>query len=337
MRQTTVLIAQLSTASGIRSPLSHVADQVFLSLAQEIESQGVSRKVAADMFGLALRGYQRKVQRLGDIALRRERTLWQAVLEFLDEQGPVTRARLLERFASSEDTAVLAVAADLVSGGLLYLPGPGGSPAYGVMPDAARQGFAEEDELNALSGFVWLAAFRSPRMTEDELLQKVGGPSEPLRRALSALIDGGRIRRVSIAEGAVLEAEPFVIPVGSKDGWQAAVFDHFQAVTTAIASKLRTRGAQSSATDEVGGTTLHFGIHESHPYAAEVLGSLRRTREAMEALWAKVTEHNVAHPVPEEERTIVTFYFGQTARRPGDMEEADSTGRAPPAETEEDS
>src|SRR5690606_37271155 len=49
MHQTTVLIAQLSTAAGIRAPLAHVADQVFVELAREIEAQGVSRKVAADM------------------------------------------------------------------------------------------------------------------------------------------------------------------------------------------------------------------------------------------------------------------------------------------------
>jgi hypothetical protein len=54
VRQTTVLIAQISTSSGVRSPLAHLADQVFLELASEIESQGVKRRVAADMFGLAL-------------------------------------------------------------------------------------------------------------------------------------------------------------------------------------------------------------------------------------------------------------------------------------------
>ncbi len=59
MRQTTVLIAQLSTAAGIRAPLAHLADQVFLDLAAAIEEQGVRRKVAADMFGLALRTYQK--------------------------------------------------------------------------------------------------------------------------------------------------------------------------------------------------------------------------------------------------------------------------------------
>jgi hypothetical protein len=43
VRQTTVLIAQLSTAAGIRAPLAHVADQVFLDLASEIEALGVGR------------------------------------------------------------------------------------------------------------------------------------------------------------------------------------------------------------------------------------------------------------------------------------------------------
>jgi hypothetical protein len=36
VRQTTVLIAELSTASGLRAPLSHVANEVFLSLSREI-------------------------------------------------------------------------------------------------------------------------------------------------------------------------------------------------------------------------------------------------------------------------------------------------------------
>lgn len=66
MQQTTVLIAQLSTAAGIRAPLARIADQVFLDLGRELEAQGVTRKVAADMFGLALRSYQKKIQRLSE-------------------------------------------------------------------------------------------------------------------------------------------------------------------------------------------------------------------------------------------------------------------------------
>jgi hypothetical protein len=66
VRHTTVLIAQVATAAGVRAPLAHVAEHVFLDLVREIERQGVARKVVADMFGLALRSYQRRVQRLSE-------------------------------------------------------------------------------------------------------------------------------------------------------------------------------------------------------------------------------------------------------------------------------
>ena len=58
------LIAQLATAGGARTPLARIANQVFVELAEELEGQGLSRKVTADMFGISLRSYQRKVQRL---------------------------------------------------------------------------------------------------------------------------------------------------------------------------------------------------------------------------------------------------------------------------------
>src|SRR5262245_39330723 len=97
VRQTTVLIAQLSTSTGVRAPLAHVADQVFFELAREIEAQGVGRRVAADMFGMALRAYQKKMQRLTESATARDRTLWEAVLSFIGE-GEVTRERIEQRF-----------------------------------------------------------------------------------------------------------------------------------------------------------------------------------------------------------------------------------------------
>lgn len=99
VRQTTVLIAQLCTAAGVRAPLAQIADQVFLGLSREIEAQGVGRKVAADMFGLALRSYQKKVQRLTESETQRDKTLWEAVLDHVREQGSVSRRRIFERSA----------------------------------------------------------------------------------------------------------------------------------------------------------------------------------------------------------------------------------------------
>src|ERR1041384_1380691 len=98
VRQVTVLIAQLATSGGIRAPLAHVANQVFLELANELEAQGVSRKVSADMFGMALRAYVRKVQRLSESSTERGRTLWEAVYGYLSQHRVVTRKELSERY-----------------------------------------------------------------------------------------------------------------------------------------------------------------------------------------------------------------------------------------------
>src|SRR5512134_544108 len=91
VRQTTVLIAQLATSGGLRAPLAHVANQVFLDLAGELERQGVSRKVSADMFGLALRGYQRRLQRLAESSTDRGSSLWEGVLHYVSDARVRTR------------------------------------------------------------------------------------------------------------------------------------------------------------------------------------------------------------------------------------------------------
>src|SRR6185369_9709449 len=61
VRQMTVLLAELATSGGLRAPLANVADRVFIELARELDEHGVSRSVSADMFGMALRTYLRRI------------------------------------------------------------------------------------------------------------------------------------------------------------------------------------------------------------------------------------------------------------------------------------
>jgi hypothetical protein len=105
VRQTTVLIAQLATTGGIRAPLAHIANQVFLELSRELDAQGVSRKVSADMFGMALRTYLRKIQWLTESSTERGRTLWEAVLDYLSQGEVRSRAQVLKRFCRDENGA----------------------------------------------------------------------------------------------------------------------------------------------------------------------------------------------------------------------------------------
>src|SRR5262252_3264697 len=120
VRQTTVLIAQLATSGGLRAPLAHVAGQVFLELAKELESQGVTKKVSADMFGMALRTYQRRTHRFSQSLTDRGRSLWEAVVEFIQREGPVTRDEILTRFRHDDGTSVRGVLRDLTEAGVAF-------------------------------------------------------------------------------------------------------------------------------------------------------------------------------------------------------------------------
>lgn len=314
VRQTTVLIAQISTATGIRAPLAHVAEQVFVSLARELESQGVRRKVVADMFGLALRTYQKKVQRLAESATQKEQTLWQGVLAFIESDAAVSRRRVLERFRNDDEAGVGAVLQDLVGSGLVYVSGYGPSAIYRATTDAERRGMEHGEETESLAAFVWAAVFREPGVTVGSLLNAFPVDAGAVRAAVEQLLADGRLDRAGEGDAATLRAAALVVPVGSERGWEAAVYDHYQAVASAIAEKVRIGPRQSAETDVVGGTTLRFGIHEGHPHAARVLGMLTRVRKELADLWEEVTAHNRANPVPEDQRTQVTFYFGQSIR-----------------------
>jgi hypothetical protein len=315
VRQTTVLIAQLSTSAGIRAPLSHIADQVFLDLASEIEAQGVTRKVAADMFGLALRSYQKKVQRLTESATVRDRTLWEAVLDFLAEQGSVTRERLLERFRRDSPEDVAAVLNDLVGQGIVYSTGRGPTTVYGLSSDADRRRVLVGARSESAQALVWLSLYRQA-MSRRELHVTLSLDAEEVDRALDELTREGRIRE----DRGQFRADTFLVPVGAAHGWEVAVFDHFSAVARAIAAKIR-RGAPKSASDDViGGATLTFEVSATHPLREEVYGLLRRVRQDVNELWSKVGERNDAQPIPERERELVTFYFGQNTE-PAELDE----------------
>lgn len=306
VRQTTVLLAQLSTAAGVRAPLSHVADQVFLDLAREIEAQGVSRKVAADMFGLALRTYQVKMQRLAQSSTERDRTLWEGILAFVDERGPVSRKKLLEHFERDDPSSVGAVLNDLLQSGLVErVKGGRGGPAFRATSSASRKGEPPSDE--ALAALVWVAVYRGSSTTE-AIASHLGLDAAEVEAALTSLRNQGRV-----SDGpAGLFTTGVNVPVGAEQGWEAAVFDHYQSVVTAITRKV-TRGApRSSAEDVVGGTTVTFELHREHPLRGEVRGLLARVRKEVNELWERVGEHNALHPSPGAETETVSFYFGQS-------------------------
>jgi hypothetical protein len=312
VRHTTVLVARLSTSDGVRSPLGHIANEVFVGLVSELDNQGVSKKVVADMFGMALRSYRQKVQRLGESVTTRGVTLWSAVQTFLAERGSATRAELVAHFKYDEEASVRGILNDLVESSLLVRNGRGEETRYRVataeeLRDAGTH--VESRPQDSLAALIWVHVYREGPLSIDRLAQLVPVSHAALRSSVEALLEQGRVRREVRPDGEQLIAEQVLIAVGETAGWEAAVIDHHGAVLNAIAAKLSKGARTSAAADEVGGTTLTFDLWPGHPQEQHVRSLLRTTREAVLPLWEQAEAHSREHPGRETYR--VHFYCGQ--------------------------
>lgn len=313
VQQTTVLIARLSTAAGIRAPLSHIADQIFVDLANQIEAQGVSRKVAADMFGLALRTYQKKVNRIVGAHADPANTLWQSILDFLTSEGIATRRSILDKFSHEDPQTIGAILNDLVTSGLAYRTGTTEAAQFGMTPEADLRKLVESERSSALISMVWLRIYRDGKSQVSELATRLNVSFQEIADAVRTLDEQGRVQVVDQGEDPSVTAAQFVIPVGSSEGWEAAVFDHYQGLCNAIAQKLSQGAKSSQFSDQVGGTTLSFDVYSGHPHEQQVRELLQTVRLMTDTLWNEVAEYNRMHPPPSHSEKI-TFYAGQWIR-----------------------
>ena len=191
VRQTTVLIAQLGTTAGMRAPLAHVANQVFLDLAKELKRQGLGQKVIADMFGLALRTYHAKVRRLSESSTFNGRSRWEAIVEFIQDKGTVARAEVLQRFRNDDSAVVRAILKDLVDAGLVFRAGQGERTAYrSAKPD--EYGVLEgAEQREGLVSFVWVGLNRFGPASAAELSANIPLSSEQISDAFETLVADG--------------------------------------------------------------------------------------------------------------------------------------------------
>jgi len=312
VRQTTVLVARLSTVEGVRSPLGHIANEVFVGLVNELESQGVSKKVIADMFGMALRSYRQKVQRLGESVTTRGVTLWTAVQRFLAERGSASRTELFAKFQHDEEASIRGILNDLVESGLIVRTGRGDDTRFRIATaEELRdvEALADSRPQDSNAALVWVHIYREGPMSLDRIAQLVPLSRATIESAVEALVADGRIRRETSENGDQFAAEHVLIPVGETAGWEAAVVDHHGAVLNAIAAKLSKRTRISAAADEVGGTTLTFDLWPGHPREQEVRNLLRSTRAQLLPLWEEVDAYNRGHVGKETYK--VHFYCGQ--------------------------
>jgi hypothetical protein len=309
VQQTVVFIAQLATAGGVRAPLARVANEVFLGLTRELQNQGVKKKVIADMFGMALRTYHRRVRELGRSRTDKGQTLWEAVLGFLKEHEPVSVTDVRKRFRHDDPEILGGVLNDLVASGLAYRAGRGESSVV-RLADEADFAHVVAHRREADQYVVWLTVYRNGPVSAEEAAHLAHLTEPTCRVALDALLDKGVVHEHRRDERIEYTAESFEVPFGTEQGWEAAVLDHFQALVAAVTRKLALGSVSAQFSDVVGGSTWSLDVWDGHPLAAEALATLTRVRTALEDLRRRIDEYNADHTQRGRSRRVVV-YTGQ--------------------------
>ncbi|HEX2675740.1 MAG TPA: hypothetical protein VHM19_03855 [Polyangiales bacterium] len=321
VRQTTVLIAQLATAGGVRAPLAHIANQIFLDLARALEDQGVSRKVSADMFGMALRAYLRKIQRLSESSTFRGRSLWEAIFAHVTDHPMCTRDEVLERFSRDEEALVRGVLHDLAASGLVYATGSAGSTAYRALGEADLRYMRRARPDNGADELLWVVIYREGPLRREQIVERGGVDPVELDACLQRLVESGRVRLDARGDQPAYSATDFFIALDAGVGWEAAVFDHYHAFVKTICSKLNPDPELALPASAIGGSTYTFDVSPEHPLYREVVETLARFRNTQTDLRKRVEAYNAVHALPASHQRVVT-YAGQCVL----AHEADANG-----------
>lgn len=244
-----ILVAHLATAGGVRAPLAHVANQVFADLTEQLAAQGVKKTVIADMFGMALSTYHRRVRAAAESKSEAGRSVWEAVVDFIRTNEPVPAAVVLSRFLQDDAAVVASVLKDLTDSGLVYRAGKGGNAVYRAANPNDFTAVTADGRALAVRNLVWLAIVRRGPMDLAAIVRETREPPDACREHVDALVASGMIEARISGEITQYESRRIDIPVGQAEGWEAAVLDHFQAVVSAICVKLRLGESRSSESD----------------------------------------------------------------------------------------
>ncbi|MBN1652680.1 MAG: hypothetical protein JXA30_02775 [Deltaproteobacteria bacterium] len=307
VRQTTVLIAQLATTGGIRAPLAHIANQVFLDLSRELDAQGVSRKVSADMFGMALRTYLRKIQWLTESATDRGRTLWEAVLDYLSCGQVRTKAQVLKRFCRDEEVLVRGVLHDLTESGLVFSSGTGPNQIFRATTRAEQLQVQIEDSESGLDELIWAFIYREGPLTRRDLDAFVVSRSDSIDQALERLLKSKRIEVQGTDADASYSSRELEVRIDASVGWEAAFFDHYQSMVKTMCQRLSKVNKPTDKKGRIGGSTYTFDIWPGHPLAEQAYSCLARFREQHGALYDKIEKYNADNGIPKKYNQIVVY------------------------------
>lgn len=276
-------VATLATHNGARTLVADLPDRFFYRLATALEAQGLSKKLVADMSGLALRSYQKRLQRLAESRSDTGKTLWEAVFVYLHQRRVVPRGDLERRFAHDDPQVLASVLHDLVEGGLVFRTGAGPGTLYRA---ADERDLALTDPAgDGAEALIWLTIYRDGPLGLEALAARHRGlDAATLEHHLEQLMADGRVTR----DGEHYLSRSLVMAPHEREGASAAIADHLRAVFTTLTQAL-TRTPDDPRRTYTGGSTYSFDVgpapsDEAPGLEVEVEALLPRLRAELTAL-----------------------------------------------------
>ncbi|MCB9788932.1 MAG: hypothetical protein H6744_19825 [Deltaproteobacteria bacterium] len=305
------LFATLKVTDPLRMDFAGIAEKTVHDLVGVLRQEGLTNEEIAAALDLSIAGFYRKVKDLRETYSPgegpRRPTLWEHIYDFVLEQSggshdrPVTFLAIEARFPQLSPDRLGAMLRYLVRFGRLSMTGHGPQRRYHIVERELPTGATYHDAVVTL--------YRDGPLTRAELAQRLEVDEQTCEPWLVRLRDAGRLEETTVGrQPARYRATGYHIEPEEPAGYEAALWDHFQAVVRAICKKVRLGATQASMGDLIGGTTFSFDLPVEDPLYAELSGFLAETRQRMEA-W--LVRHGEMEARPGARRVRVTIYTGQ--------------------------
>jgi hypothetical protein len=232
------------------------------------------------------------------------------VLNHIRGQGITSRAELLREFGAEDDVLLRGVLYDLCDRRLVFQAGQGAQAVYRAVSDEELGAVGALRSGDGLEELVWAIVYRQGPLNRDQLLQRSHVDGSELDPILERLLTSGRIERSGEDSNLMYSAKCLYVPLGSPRGWEAAIFDHYQAMVQTILCRLREDRTTPDVADQVGGSTYTLDVWPGHPLEQRACDALSRLRTALVELREQVEAFNAEHERPDK-YTQVVLYVGQ--------------------------
>jgi DNA-binding PadR family transcriptional regulator len=233
--------------------------------------------------------------------------LWDAVLEYLVSRDISTRVEVLERFSRDSEAQVRGILRDLVESGLVFCSGSGPRAMYRAISEGELESVRRAQESHGLDDFVWAVVYRHGPASLEHLAELVKLPAEDLRATLERLVAVNRVQVTERNSGTEYSSAGLFVEQGAGIGWEASVYDHFNAMVRTICARLENDAESRQYADKTGGSTYSFDVGPEHPLRSEVLETLNEFRARASDLRARVVAHNEEHGAPQRRERVVAY------------------------------